>query len=1261
MKRSEMEHKMILFHKKIFHILLLLIALCFFAQSSFAVDLALGRSAELKDSFVWEKWQSGLASPSSEALVQATEDGLSFAIPEPGKAMIWRQSLRPAWMDFHHHLVISYKATGLSGSPVFALLRLRTGYESWFTALSSGSVNADGQNHTVALDLAPLSTSDQIVGIQIQLVSSSISGATFVLSQCDFLDNPPGYEYPPPPTPVPMNVGFTLDVTNAAPWQPKPDWLSNPSLDYSLVSTGDSLLLTVRDLGKGMKWLNSSIGSQDTTTYPYVLMHYRCLNIQNSASNYAVYLSGAGESRPFYQADLLDDGIWHWGFASIGVASVSQMALQVQNSSSNPAFLEIESLRFVDNDPRTDLSYFTQIEQGWDDLTSGTEGFAFANLDSLFNARADQLLPRMGLNVAWFDTTNVNAERIVPFQIKTGNPNLVCTDLPSFISTTIPIGVSASEIYLLMGTRVPGLEVSGSESIVNYVDETERFYIEVKYIGGSSETFFPVDVFSKIHRMQNNSFSAFAVPANPEKIMEKVILYDMTDGGLFALAGLTLNTGGAQFYQDLFDIPDPENILNAAQPAPKSTSVQFSSNLLTLENTYNKMVFDLSSGCAFKEWTSHYTGHNILPLEGSQIFSAKINGTWHASADFQIQNVETQTTGSEVLAIIRLALPGHDFDTRLSIHMDETAEPAFDLVFKNNETTTHSAELLFPDLPILTLGADPANIHYAYPQITFLCGKDPVTIEKSYSGEFPMQFMDLYDPDEGWGLYLLVKDPELIDKSFRLEKRADSAGLMVRYPTLASTGIPPGETMEIAPLCLGLHSGDWHEAMKAYQNWTQSWYAPQSPRQSWFNEIYACRRDYPIGGTGYLFNRLLNSYTFNREIENADSYLGGADLIDISSWGWSASFGRVGDYRKYELGGLANFHSGMDYSHSQGVPVGLYIEGYLIDDRSDVYAAHGEEWKMLNSSGLPIIDSAHEVVMCPHVLSWQNHMKQLYRDVMAETGADAIYIDVFGMAFAGRACYRPDHGHRIGEKPLRGEFRMTQKIREGLNSLKPGIPLYTEYTPVDVTSQLQDGSFSYTIWYGDNEKSPTETNLFRFCFPDFKQIELVNGLFFAMNWTEEGLKKAFFNGEGIWVKGDISSWYDAQTVAFYIKTHEIFSDHRDALTSGTAEPFIPTLEGDVFAHSFEKGDKKILMFYNANYRNLDADLAQTGSVSNVHVVDLWGEALLDTVSSSYNYTIQFPLFPFLPSCGGDHLPFFERLGVFRALNWRLWGHQCSWF
>jgi hypothetical protein len=271
---------------------------------------------------------------------------------------------------------------------------------------------------------------------------------------------------------------------------------------------------------------------------------------------------------------------------------------------------------------------------------------------------------------------------------------------------------------------------------------------------------------------------------------------------------------------------------------------------------------------------------------------------------------------------------------------------------------------------------------------------------------------------------------------------------------------------------------------------------------------------------------------------------------------------------------------------------------------------------MLNSSGEELRNGTHEVVICPYEVNWQNYMRDLYAGVISDTNAAAIYIDVFGYGMVSRSCYSDQHGHRVGEPPLRGEYQLTRKIRESLNALRPGIPLYTEYSPVDFISQYQDGSFSYTIAGADFEVSPTATSLFRFCFPDFKRIELINGQFLARNWTEEGLKKAFMNGEGIWIKGDIASWYDRDTIAFYEKSHEIFRDHKDAFTADSPKPFLPVLVKDVYAHLFASDDKKIYTFYNSNWRDVETELVSAGELSDKHIVDLWGELELGSVTET---------------------------------------------
>jgi len=1199
-------------------------------------DISIGRYAVLDDTARWERWEATLPETSAAADAITSGGTLTFTVPEPGAAMKWRHSLRPAWLDTYRYLTLTYTASGFSTSPDFPFIKLCVSSDSWFTAVMAHYIIPDGTVHTLTVDLRPLTVQPQVIGMEIYLPANESSTASLTLEECTFRDKPPGFFFSPPSPPT-VNTGFSLDTTSVPSWEAKPDWLSPGSAaeNYSLITTGDSLLFSIEDSYKGMKWLNSSIGTHDTTTYPYIIMKYRCRNIRDGGTDYAIWLNGSGgEARPWYQVDLLDEGIWRWAFAPVGIPSVNQIAVQVQADASCDSILEIEELAFVDNDPRTDLTYFIPLELAWDALTSGTEIFEQVNLGDMFNTSTNQLLPRMDISATWYDTEKVSCNNLIPFKVTTDSLNLATTDLADVDSLEVPIGKRASEVYVFLGAYLPGRENPATESIISHVDETERFYVDVHYTDGFSERFFPVNVHSGQHLIPNNTFSVHAFPPDPARTIQDITLHDRSDGGLFALAAVTLNTSGETFYGEYFDIPEPIDSATAAIPPYRTPAISYIPPLLTVENAYARYVFDLSDGVSFNEWTSHFSAYDMLAkATDERIFSGTFDGAPFTSMDFSVFDADVISHDSTSTATLTLCLKGFEdvLQGVFSIKVDESPQVEFAIDLNNKGPTSCTLTLIFPDLAGLTLGHNLDNLFYTYPQQTFINNSTPINLRRYYSGYFPVQFMDIYDPIQGWGTYLQVKDLDLIRKEFLLSKGTDSASMGVLYSTLERVGLPAGERLETAPFVLGMHPGDWHSAMDAYRQWVATWYEPSSPRQDWFQEIYNCRRDYPIGGTWYLFNRTLDEYTFQNEIDNAAQYMGGADMIDISSWGWSATYGRIGEYRLYELGGLENFRSGIAHSQAQEIPVGLYIEGVAIDERSTIYQQHGEEWKRIRANGQEVRNGT-EVWICSHVPAWQDYMKQLYSDVASETSAAAMYIDVFGMSTA--TCYSAHHGHPPGEIYLRGEAEMTRKIRDGLNSVRPDTILYTECTPVDVTSQYQDGSFSYTIWSGDKDISPTMTNFFRFCFPDFKQIEIVNGMFLARNWTEEGLKKAFMNGEGIWVKGDLAAWYDENTRYFYVKSHEIFRDHRDAFTCNEPDAFVETLKGNVYAHRFADGDKQIFTLYNANWRDVSGEIINAGIVQDVHIVDLWDEVMLDSVDAPSDYNISPRLFPRDIGCVG---------------------------
>ncbi len=1183
-------------------------------------ELGIGRRIATDSISHWLNWPTSVLNPAENPFAEALPEGLRFNVMEYEKEAAWRSSLRPVWLDRHPWLILQYRLEGSLSDPPFAFLRLCSTSTRFVTVLTSEKLIADGQLHTASIDLRDYISSPQVIGVELQLRASSVSGTSVLIESLEFRDQPPGYFPPPPESAGIVNTGVEIDLASIDDWIARPEWMSpqNVSDNYTVDLGDEYVRFRVADSLKGMKWTRRLAGTRDIESFPYLLFDYKARNIQARSGDYAVYLNGPdGESRPLYQSSLIDDGAWHTAVVPAGVTSINQIAIQAQSEVSGESSLEIRQLAFADKDPRDDLTWYTSLTQGWDDLNAQIEDFQFIDLSDDFNGSSDRLIPLMDIDSKWFETERVTSNEQIPFEVGLGQQNVICTSLPGDSEViSIELNQRASEIYFLLGAHFPGRENPFIEDLISVIDEAERLYIEVHYTDGTRDEFFPVDTVTNLHQVQNQTFSVLAVPTEKHKIIQSVQVHENSDGGLVALAGLSLRVRGDAQFAEPFLVTLAPPLQEAASPPFVDPAIIYEEDLLILDNTFARYEFDLTNGVSLKSFISKYTGHDLVRADDEiAFFTGRWNDIPFTSKELVTEDVDIDTSmpNPEVTVQLRMDEISPAVGFTLKAGFDDRGAGVFDLAVKNDSQTSGSIGLVFPDLRGLTLGSHQENLFYAYPHQTFVLGNEDIQLSTPYSGYFPLQFMSVFDQNEGWGLSLMTKDTGLIYKEFELEKREASFSMRVGYNGIGREAVASGEKFHTPQTSLSLHPGDWHEGFKIYRQWTSSWYQPVSPRQSWFQEIYTCRRDYPIGGSWYLFNSKIDSYTFPKEIANAKKYIGGADFIDISSWGWSDRSGRVGDYRDYSLGGLANFQEGIQFSQDQGIPVGLYIEGYNLDERSEAYKAYGEKWKMISSTGSDYRNGT-EVKICPYNNGWQDYMTQLYMDVASETGADAMYIDVFGLGTF--QCFSDSHGHVPGTYTLRGEYEMTRAVRQGLNSIKDGIPLYTEYTPVDLISQHQDGSFSYSVLGGGSSPLPTRTNLFRFAFPDFKQIEIIYALFLARNWTGENLKKVFFNGEGIWIKGDLTSWYDESILRLYRKTHEVFSEHRDALTTLNPEPLIDTGISNVYANRFVAGEKQMLMLYNANWRDVFIPPSPMVKTTKRHLVALLSEQMVSEVDGA---------------------------------------------
>jgi len=537
----------------------------------------------------------------------------------------------------------------------------------------------------------------------------------------------------------------------------------------------------------------------------------------------------------------------------------------------------------------------------------------------------------------------------------------------------------------------------------------------------------------------------------------------------------------------------------------------------------------------------------------------------------------------------------------------ESGEIELNLRITNDSMTAAEVTPTFPLFKGLSPGGNPNQLSYCFPKRGAVIGNCRTRLREPYGGAFPLQFMDAYHPEAG-GIYIMTHDESNTPKSYWLEKSLADIDMGVDYWRKT---LNPGETWELPRAVIGAHQGDWHEAFYAYRGWLRTWYRPSVGRKDWFRRIYTFRQLFlhynsAIGADGF-FDPDTKEYSLTEAVLTDEAAFGGVDYIHLFDWGYDPVHGRVGDYDPWNyLGGVDGFRNEVVRVQERGIPVGLYFEGYLLSPTSNVAQENGNDWQLLNSSGNPYSRfGTGYYYMCPHSDGWQSYITDTCERVWQQTNADGFYLDQYGFCYQ-YPCYNPSHNHIIPISQITGEATITRMVR---NVLPSDRVIYTEETPTDVSTQYQDGSFSYAVNHARTANSVSKINLTRFALPDFKIFEIIR-CDQPLEDDYVALHHVFFNGEGIWIEGPSSEWFSDRVLSLIRKTHQIFHDHSDAFCSMNPKPLVPTLHEDIYANEFSATDETVWTLYNASDAFISGYLLAVPHSAGAIYYDAWTSTVL---------------------------------------------------
>lgn len=1131
---------------------------------------------------VWTPQPSWLR-PAAENPSVTMADGVAhFSIVEPGRGMKWRREVDQADTDLAPWLVFRYKAEGYATEKVDYVVwlddadRKRDGLK----AVLGADIISDGEWHTRVVDLSAAGCIPPINHVAVQCYARADGPAHLWVNTLAITDTPP-----PGTVAAPVQSAEERDVlapvNDPDVWTIQPSWLANYSENHACEASPDGTRFSVQDAGTGAKWSRDL--DEPVEAPVWVSMRYRAKGLVANP-DYALYVA----NRPGGQApeeqyaiclqDLIADGVWHVQSARLTVSQVSTLAVQVQAAGPG-AFLEIATIRFHDSALRVKVTDVFAVTPGWPQDMGAFRPVALPDGDT----SAPELVTRLRLE-GDLPSGQVTVDGI-PFLLREAASAANMTAMREPAEVAVPLSGRAAELHFILAAQLPSRdEPAFGEAALGSFNQIDRLRVRIEYADGTSEEQFPFSAPAGQHRV-SRGLGAYCVAVDPTRDLKSVAFRDGFRRAAFGLLAATLcaNPGPATDATQFRPLPE----VGAPGPmAARQAEITVGDGFIRVDAWSVAMTLDTRRGLIVTGLENHSGAAAPLEFTPGPLFRLRLGLRELTSADFAVTSIESGPAGT-AKHVVHLTCDSVEPTIRMRLILDVTDPREIGMSLEGDlsgqdpaATTIH-----FPDLRGLRFADDPQDVWYWMPRRGALVNNIPITQREPYGGRMPMQVMGAFSPVRGTGLYVMTQDLESTPRFYRLAKAEGKVDLGVEYAPIHNIRLPR--------TVIGCSEGDWHAQLARYREWVATWYEPAAPRKQWFREVFNFRQQFlhfALPEMSGMFDPETKTLNLPGVLAKDAEAFGGADYLHIFDWGWDPVHGRCGDYVPWDyLGPPDNFHRAIQEVKDSGVPVGLYIEGYLVDPQSDLGKAKGQQWQLLDAEGNPYAYFAPSYNICSWVNEWQDYLPATYARVREQTGAVGFYIDEYGFAQPGHNCFNKAHGHPIPASPVIGEQQMTRKVREALG---PDCAIYTEESPADVTSQYQDGSFTYAISCASDAWSPHHLNLYRFAFPTFKTIEIIV-CDKPLGSNVDACRRILFNGEAIWLEGIPDRWFAPETLEYIARMHRVLRENRQCFAGDYPEPLAPVLVEGIYANRFsERADgtgKTCWTVYNTSYRTFAAE------------------------------------------------------------------------
>ncbi|MBQ4328109.1 MAG: rhamnogalacturonan acetylesterase [Lentisphaeria bacterium] len=697
-----------------------------------------------------------------------------------------------------------------------------------------------------------------------------------------------------------------------------------------------------------------------------------------------------------------------------------------------------------------------------------------------------------------------------------------------------------------------------------------------------------------------------------------------------------------------YTVPVPAALVPRRAPADAPLKITAGKNNAAVANRYFSLKFDASKELMLTSLVNKFSGRELL-AKPTQFFSVFLNQSRTKVADYKLKKLSR--SGNSLIFDFASA----SSKTEVSIKLDFSADsPEYSAEMKLTNLSGKKLEAAGQwVLQGLQFGKDIAKDGIFYPFESGMAGILDVELNHPYGLTATIQMMCGFDTAEGGSFYGFTTDTTGYGKMLSLIKTSNGKRPAVNYTPLANDmpqwpakifdyrkgtsfgwrnyelNAPAGKTTVLVSGKFGVGGADWRDGIAAYRKFSKTFLKKRHTAPRWYQDCFIHLSSHPNSNHHQMTPRTHRGGHFdldNKRYAHAKA-MGHAEkrgLQEIAFWwdyGKDRAFMTTYELGKLNLPGMSYAPNNLTYNiargglpalrqeikdiHAKEGRLVLYTFPEAAADGTDIHKLFGKRYAQMDAPGhykTSYCEPGKDFILCPMEHEWVDYLSKKYSQLIKETGADGLRLDVMARNYH---CFNPEHKHYDGTfRSSMAVDKLAQAIsmfQDRINEVNPEASVTTEHAGTDWIMQYTDGWFSQNInafsdtgrWGPFRKLNAYQLVFSRFTFPESKVW------MHSVGFPREAAMMSLFNAVGFCVtrgEGEFSA-----------RTLEENADLIAACVDPV--PYIPTLHPDAVANFFPApGNEKILYgVYNRSKNPVKAEILEVEDAPGFHYVELWAD------------------------------------------------------